>query len=237
VVSFIESRLFVFRLKVMGIVTALEVQKNSKERVNVYIDGAYAFSLSLIEAARLHKGQSLSEAEIAALRDEDAVLKAVDGAARFLRYRPRSLAEVRRYLVEKNLPPPVVEAAIQRLTAMGYLDDAAFARFWAQSRGEFKPLSPRALRVELRQKGVPDAIIAEVLAELDDTELAYRAGMARARKLRRPSRQDFRKKIGDLLQRRGFSYSITRETVERLMEELETSDPEYFTLTTETNEE
>ncbi|NWG17335.1 MAG: RecX family transcriptional regulator [Chloroflexi bacterium] len=221
----------------MGIITALKVQKGNQERVNVYIDGAYAFGLSMIEAARLHKGQSLSEAEIAALRDEDAVLKAVDSAARYLQYRPRSLAEVRQYLTGKQVPPPVVEAAIQRLIGLGHLDDMAFARFWVQNRGEFKPLSPRALRVELRRKGLPEAIITHALAELDDAELAYQAGLARARKLRRPTRQEFRKKIGDMLRRRGFSYSTTRETVERLLEEMEMSDPDYFTLTVETNKE
>lgn len=221
----------------MGIVTAIEVQKRNKERVNVYIDGEYTFSLSLIEAARLRKGQQLSDAEIAALRDEDTVQKAVDSAARFLGYRPRSLAEVRRNLTEKEMPPAVIEAALNRLTAMGYLDDEAFARYWVQSRGEFKPLSPRALRVELKQKGVPDAIISAALDELDADHLAYRAGLAQARKLRQPTRPEFRKKIGDLLRRRGFSYSTIHEVVERLLDELETSDPDYFNPTTESNEE
>jgi regulatory protein len=221
----------------MGIVTGIEIQKRNQERVNVYIDGDYSFSLSLIEAARLHKGQQLSDPEMAALRAEDTVQKAVDSAARFLSYRPRSLEEVRRNLAEKELPPVVIEAAISRLTAMGYLDDEAFARYWVQYRGEFKPLSPRALRVELRQKGISDAIITEVLGELDADDLAYQAGLAQARKLRRPTPELFRKKISALLQRRGFSYSIIHEVVTRLMEEMEALDPDYFNQTTELNEE
>jgi regulatory protein len=221
----------------MGIVTGIEVQKRNKERVNVYIDGEYTFSLSLIEAARLRKGQQLSDAEIAALRDEDTAQKAVDHAARFLSYRPRSLEEVRRNLADKDYAPAVIDTAISRLTVMGYIDDEAFARFWVQGRGRVKPLSPRALRVELRQKGVPDTIINEVLGELDADELAYRAALSQSKRLRRPTHQEFRKKIGDLLRRRGFSYSTIRDTVERLREELETSDPEYFNQTTESNEE
>ena len=91
--------------------------------------------------------------------------------------------------------------------------------------------------MELKQKGVPDAIINDVLGELDADSLAYRAALVQARKLRHPTRLAFRKKIGDLLQRRGFSYSTIRDVVERLMDEIETQDPEYFTETTELNEE
>ncbi|MCI0353322.1 MAG: hypothetical protein L0Z53_28210, partial [Acidobacteriales bacterium] len=80
----------------MRVITALEVQKKNKERVSVYLDGEYAFSLSLVEAARLRKGQALAEDDIHALQGQDEIGKAVDRAARFLAYRPRSVQEVRR---------------------------------------------------------------------------------------------------------------------------------------------
>jgi regulatory protein len=221
----------------MGVVTTLEIQKRNKERVNIYIDGEYAFSLSLIEAARLHKGQTLTEAEINALRDQDAVIQAVDSAARFLGYRPRSIAEVRRNLAEKDVPPAVIDAAIERLTAMGYLDDLAFARFWTQNRGEFKPLSHKALRQELRQKGVASAIIEEALEEQNEAELAYKAAQSQLRKLRNLNAKDFHTKLASFLQRRGFSYSTARDVIQRLREELETSDPDYFDQMRESDEE
>jgi regulatory protein len=209
-------------------ITALEIQKRNKERVNVYLDGEFAFSLTLMEAARLKKGQQLTEAELAALQGEDAILKAVDSAARFLSFRPRSLAEVRRNLTEKEFAKPVVEAALERLTAMGHLDDLAFARFWVGSRGEFKPLSQRALQAELKRKGVPDAIIEEALAEQDEAELAYKAAQTQLRKLKGGALPDFKQKILTFLQRRGFSYSTARTTLTRLIEELELRDEPFF---------
>jgi regulatory protein len=210
------------------VITALEVQKKNKERVNVYLDGEYAFSLSLIDAARLRKGQSLAEADINALQGQDEIGKAVDRAARFLAYRPRSEQEVRRNLKEKDTVPEVIEAAIERLRTMGYLDDAAFARYWVQNRNEFKPLSPKALRYELRQKGVPSDIIDETLESLEAGDLAYRAAQARVNKLRRSDKRLFRQKLAAFLQQRGFSYTTIREAVERLIEELEAQDPDYF---------
>lgn len=204
----------------MRTITALELQKRNKERVNVYLDGEYAFSVTALQAFALRKGQPLSDEEIAALRGEDAVAKAVDSAARFLAHRPRSEAEVRRNLTGKAVDAPVVEAAVARLRAMGYLDDQAFARFWVQNRVAFRPLGPSALRYELRQKGVADADIEAVLRDLDTAEDAYRAASAQARRLRGLDERAFRAKIGSFLQRRGFPYPVIQEALNRLVEDL-----------------
>jgi regulatory protein len=220
-----------------GVVTALEVQKRDKERVNVFIDGEFAFGLNLLDAARLRKGQVLAEAEIAALRDADAVVQAVNKAAHFLSYRPRSEQEIRRNLKEKETPADVIDAAIEKMTAMGYLDDAAFARYWVENRSQFKPLSHRALRQELRQKGLADSVIAEALGELGESDLAYKAAETQLRKLRNRTERDFKTKMNAFLQRRGFSYSTTQDVVRRLIETLETDDPDYFNREQELNED
>jgi regulatory protein len=211
-----------------GRITALKIQKRKKDRVNVFIDDQFAFGLSLIEAAKLRKGQTLTEAEITRLRDKDAIQQAIDRAARFLAYRPRSTDEVRRNLSKKNIPPTVIDAALEQMSAQGYLDDRAFALFWIENRNAFKPLGSRALRYELRQKRVPDTIIDEVLDAygVDDADAAYRAASQRARRLRNMTRRDFQNKVGSFLQRRGFAYNIARVAIERLMEELD--EPGYF---------
>lgn len=211
-----------------GTITALEVQKRNKERVSVYLDHEYAFSLEAIKAAALRKGQTLSEAEVEALRGEDEVSRAVETAARFLAYRPRSVDEVRRNLTDKDLPDDVIDTALQRLHDMHYLDDHAFATFWVDNRTQFKPLSPRALRFELRQKGVEDAIINEVLAGLDADDSAYRAAESQVRRLRGSAVDVFRHKLSTFLQRRGFSHQAARDVIERLIEDLEAQDDTYF---------
>jgi regulatory protein len=213
----------------MGTITALEVQKRNKNRVNVYVDDAFAFSLTLDDAARLHKGQVLDDAEVEAIRAKDAVSQAVDSASRFLSYRPRSTQEVRDNLTKKGISPTVLEAALERLAALGYLDDQAFAAFWVRERNRFKPVGSRALRFELRQKGVGNSIIDEVLADLDVDDAAYRAATSQMRRLRGSSRYEFSRKLGGFLQRRGFSYDVARTIIRRLQEEIETDDPEYFT--------
>lgn len=203
------------------IITGLETQKRNAQRVNVHVDGEYAFSLSLDEAAKLHKGQALSDAEIARLKDDDDVLRAVDRAVRFLAVRPRSEQEVRQSLRLKDVPAPVIDLALERLRALGYLDDRVFAAFWASDRRQFKPLSARALRYELRQKGIAADIIDDILAEQDDTEQAYRAAQSQIRRLRSARRDEMRQKLMMFLARRGFAPRVSREAISRLLDELE----------------
>ncbi|MBX3062211.1 MAG: RecX family transcriptional regulator [Anaerolineae bacterium] len=200
-------------------ITALEAQKRNKERVNVYLDGEFAFGLGMLEASRLHKGQQLTEREIAALTTQDTVEQAYDRAVRFLGARPRSTAEVRRHLTEKETAPAMIEDVIARLEAHSYLDDTAFARFWIANRQEFRPRGNRALRFELREKGIASEIIDEVLALVDTQEAAYQAARSKARQLSKLEPREFREKLGAFLARRGFDYDAVREVTDRLLKE------------------
>ena len=217
----------------MPVVTALEIQKRNKERVNVYLDNEYAFSLDIMAAAQLRKGQGLDNSEIAALQDQDEVTRAVDRAVRFLSYRPRSTAEVRRNLADKKIDDAVIDAAIERLNKLGYLDDRSFAAFWVENRGQFKPLSRRALRYELHQKGVSESIIKNALDDLDEMQAAYRAAQNQARRYKGKTHDEFRAKLGAFLQRRGFHYDVIRDIVEQLIADIESEEPDYFEVKSE----
>ncbi len=212
----------------MGTITALEVQKRNKKRVSVFIDDEYAFSLSLDHAALLHKGQIVSDEEVTAMVNDAAISAATDSAARFLAVRPRSEQEVRKNLAGKEIPDPVIDAALERLSAFGYINDRAFADLWVRNRSTYKPISPRALRYELRQKGISDAIIGEVLADLDPDDAAYRAAQGQLRRYRGLDHREFRKKMSAFLQRRGFSFDAVRTTLRRLFAELDAEDPDFF---------
>ena len=108
--------------------------------------------------------------------DPDVVLAA---ALRFLEARSRSVSEVRRRLRQAGYPSELIEAAIARLTDIGFLDDAAFARAWLESRDRARPRGERALRLELRQKGVAREVSDAALDERRD-EAAERATRAAA---------------------------------------------------------
>jgi regulatory protein len=212
-----------------GTVTALEVQKRNKERVNVYIDDEFAFGLNLLDAASLKKGQALTEAQINALKSRDDVAQALDTAVRFLAARPRSITEIRRRLAKKDIEEAVVEEVIDRLMTLNYVDDLEFARFWVRNREDFNPRGPMALRYELRQKGLADSIIDQVLAELDPEDSAYRAAQKKFRSLRGKEPDEQRTKVGAFLNRRGFSYDVVRTVLDRIVQEQEEGEVDGFT--------
>ncbi len=212
----------------MPVVTAIEVHQRDKERAKLYLDDEYAIDLPLMQAARLSPGQQLTPTEVAELSAAGALQAAFDRAVHFLAYRPRSIEEVRRHLVKKEVPDSHIAAVIERLLQRGYVDDMEFARYWVANRDRFKPIGSRALRYELRQKGVDDEIIDGLLAEVDEEESAYRAAQARTSRYRGFTRQAFRQKLGALLRRRGFSESAISDVALRLQAELESSDTGYF---------
>jgi regulatory protein len=201
-----------------GTITALRFQKRNKNRVNVHLDGQFAFGLAAIAAVRLRVGQTLSDEEIARLQRQDGIERAYERALNFLSYRPRSEAEVRRNLHKKNVEDEVVETVVERLTRAGLLDDREFARYWVENRLQFNPRGARALRQELRQRGVSNSIITDTLAGLNEEAAARKAASAGARRLAHLEPRDFRRRLWAYLARRGFSYTVIETLVEEMLE-------------------
>ena len=94
--------------------------------------------------------------------DPEVVLAA---AMRFLEARSRSINEVRRRLTSAGYRADLVDSAISRLAELGVLDDEAFARGWVESRDRARPRGERALRDELRLKGIDRTVVDEVLGD------------------------------------------------------------------------
>ncbi len=215
-----------------GTITALVVQQRNTDRVNVYLDGKFAFGLAAIEAIRLKRGQVLSDADIERLQAADDVEKAREKALRFLGNRPRSEWEVRQNLQKAGYEAATIDRVLERLRGVGLVDDAAFVRYWLDNRAQFKPKGAVALRQELRLKGVDREVIDAVLAESEHTDdnAALRSALAKADRYRQLPRQEFAQKLGAYLARRGFDYETVREAVNAAWQQLHADEaaPSYL---------
>jgi regulatory protein len=204
-------------------ITALTLQKRNHQRVNVYLDGEFAFGLTRILTAWMRVGQVLSDEKIAQLKASDEREVAYQRAIQFLNYRLRTENEIRQNLLKHDVPESVVEGVVQRLQRAGLLDDKRFTDAWVENRADLHPRSRRALAYELKQRGIDQQLIQQSLAQVDDDQAAYQAALRRSRKLQGLDWQDFRKKMYGYLARRGFDYETSAPVVKRVWNEINNS--------------
>lgn len=205
---------------ISGTITALEVQARHPERVNLHVEGRYAFGLSakVVGEAGLKRGDVLTAAQVAALLQQESRQQALQAAFSYLSYRPRSEQELRRYLGQKGHPSEIVDAVLSRLAEYHYVDDEAFALSWVENRQRLRPRGARLLRLELLQKGVAREVADQAIDDgaADERSLALDAAQKKLTTITAAEYQDFGRKLGGFLMRRGFSPDVVWEVVREL---------------------
>jgi regulatory protein len=205
----------------MSEITGIKKAKGREKRVKLYLDGKPALGLLAETALQegLRVGQEVTKGELDTLESQDRYQRCLNAAIRFLGYRPRSEAEVRQRLQKHGFDGECLEKSLARLKEQGLVDDIAFARFWKENRDTFSPRSKRLTKMELRRKGLSSDVIEQIIGEIDEKDSAYRAALKKAPRLATYEYQDFRRRLGDYLGRRGFDYGIIKETIERIWKE------------------
>jgi regulatory protein len=151
----------------------------------------------------------------------------INAAARFLELRSRSVDEVRRHLTKAAFPAELVDGAVERLLAIGLLDDHAYAQAWVESRDRSRPRGEGALRRELSLKGIDRETVAAILGDraeaaeaaaedgdtrnADETAAERLLHKNRAALLRITDPRARRSRAYALLARNGFDPEVCRE--------------------------
>jgi len=200
-----------------NIITKITVQKKNKNRINIFIDNKYAFSVNNALVSCLKTGDAISRERIEQLKKTDEADKAYNRALYFLKFRPRSRAEFIRHLKDKNFPAEAVTEAINRLETNGLIDDPSFARLFVENRRNFRPKGVYALRYELRAKGISEKIIGAVLDGYDEESAAWAALSPKMKQWENLAKKEFKKKAFDFLRRRGFDYGTCITVFERMV--------------------
>jgi regulatory protein len=208
-------------------ITAIDRQPR-RRHLDVRIDGGLVLPVSPEVLARfqLRVGEELDQARLDEIADAESRHSALAAALRLLTYRPRSEAELRDRLARRRAPARVIEEVIARLKELSLIDDAAFARTWVDSRQRTSPRGRRLIAAELRSKGLARPVVESSLSGLDEAEAAYRAAARRARSLDSAPYPQFRRRLMDLLLRRGFEAETAGQAVRRLWQERSGDQPE-----------
>ena len=211
----------------MAAVTSISEHPRRPGRYVVAVDGVdvAVVGAQLLAEQKLRRGASLTEAQLAALRDGHAEASAYDRALNLLAFRARSAGELRRRLLQKGESAPVIERVIERLVSEGHLNDAAFARELARAKVLGKGHSRRRLQQDLYRRGVSretaDAAIDDALADesVDERAVAERAARKRLVALGSLDAATQRRRLYSFLARRGYEPDAIREVMTTVMGE------------------
>jgi regulatory protein len=205
----------------LAIVTSVEKQKR-KPRADVYLDGVQMLSLRLdvVVMMGVAVGVELDDKRRREIEAEDQRLGAMEAALRLFAAGPRSERDLRDRLKRRGFRVAAVNAVVDRMRELGYINDAAYARTFVESRLASTPRSRRALAFEMGRKGVDRELAATAIAELSDIDAAYDAAQRRLRAFRNLDREAFTRRMGNFLASRGFGYGVARATTERCYREL-----------------
>lgn len=203
----------------MPVITKMQIQKNNQERVNLFLDGEYAFALGLERAQTLAGGQELTAAQVESLRAEGDADLAYQRSLRYLARRPHSRQEMVDYLTRHGHDEATVAETVARLEERRYVDDEAFAAYWVEQRNRFRPRGAQALRYELRRKGIEKEEIESALEEQDEDAAAWDALAPKLARGFGDERQVYFQRGMSFLARRGFRYDVARRAIERAWEQ------------------
>lgn len=152
----------------MPLITDIKTQLKNPNKVSIFLDSQYAFSLTIAQLTDFPQLKLNAELTTSQVKDFKKLSNFTNQYLRLLNLiytRPRSEKELKDKLRFKKVEPEEVEQLLAKLKSENYLNDAEFARWWINSRKNSKPISSLKLKAELTQKGIAADIISTVLEQ------------------------------------------------------------------------
>ena len=218
-------------------ITKITAGVRDPNRVNIFLDGSFAFSLDIAQVVELNVKvkQTVTPERLKELRAASEFGKLYQRTLEWLLTRPHSIRETSTYLKRRKFkrrqvnrgreregktPLPeiqdeTIELVMDRLIEKKYLDDLKFAKFLVENRYVRRGISQKRLKMELRQKGVSDNYIKAALAEVDRPEDEEILKVIKKKRKKYPD--DFRLVV--YLIRQGFDLDRAKEAVANYSED------------------
>ncbi|MBC8106122.1 MAG: RecX family transcriptional regulator [Anaerolineae bacterium] len=207
----------------MPVITQISEQKRRENRRNIFLDGVFAFGCNINVVARfkLREGMKLSDEQVRAIQLGAVKQECFDKAMRYLQTRLHSRSELQKKLKRQEWGDAVIDAVLEDLTRMQYLDDARFAKTKALSAAEHKKHGRRRAFVELIKSGVKGDIATRALEDVyeprDSTRVARELAMKQRARLIKLDPLVARRRLFGMLQRRGFEYDEIRPVIDDVL--------------------
>lgn len=195
-------------------ITDIRQGVKNTNRANVFVNGKFSFSLDIAQLVdlKLKVGEEISEEELAECKRMSEFGKLYQRTLEWVLTRPRSEKEVSDYLYkkvyEKKLDKGYINSIVEKLKSKKYVDDEAFARWYAENRFVKKGVSAKRLKLELAKKGVAREIVERVL---EDSERSDEDEIRKVIAKKRAKYDD--DKLIQYLCRQGFDFELVKNLV------------------------
>lgn len=207
----------------MSTITRITEQKRRSNRRSVYIDGDFAFgcNVNVIARFRLREGMTIDDDLRRRIEEGEVRQEAFDHATRLLGMRMQSERELRTKLGRKDYGSRVIDAVIENLKRLNYVDDEKFAADRAKDQATLKKHGKARAVQELMKAGVSrelaDKATTQAYEDVDPRVSAVEVAKKKAATLSRYDRDTAKRRLIGFLQRRGFDYETVQYAVEKVL--------------------
>lgn len=206
----------------MNIITKIELGKRNKERVNIYIDEEYAFSISaeLVYKENLKVKDKIDVDHLKKLADEDNYLKCKNSALRTIEKTYKSEKELRDKLSLKGYEDHIIKRTMDFLREYNLLDDTNYAKMYVKDRS--KNQGKKKIKYALLQKGIDENVIEDELEKLNNDEirsLVYDMALKKYNILKKRESDSYKlsQKLYRFLMGKGYDYDLIKDVVKSIV--------------------
>lgn len=206
----------------MNIITKIEVGKRNKERVNIYIDNEYAFSISaeLVYKENIKVKDEINVERLKKLADEDNYIKCKNSALKTIERTYKSEKELRDKLVLKGYDDHIIKQTINFLREYNLLNDTNYAKMYVKDRSRNQ--GKNKIKYKLIQKGIDENIIEEELNKIDKDEIkkvVYEMALKKYRVLSKRENDNYKltQKLYRFLMGKGYDYDLIKDVVKSIV--------------------
>ncbi len=194
-------------------ITVIKQQLKNPQRVSVFVDEKYSFSLSLDDLVvhKINKGMELSAEDVKQFKkiSDDGKLRA--RSLEWLLNRPHSIREFKDYLYRKKADPELAAALVTEFVAKKYLDEHKFGQ-WLIELHQRRGKSNRAIKAELFKKGLDRELIDELMRAGEEGEQQRLAALVAKKRQASRYKNDPQKLVQYLLAK-GFNWQDVKKVL------------------------
>lgn len=203
-------------------ITKIEIQKNNKDRVNIYLDGEYAFAINaeLVYKENLKVKDDVDIVKLQEVAEKEAYIRCKESAIKIIERSYKTEKEIRDKLKQKGYEEKQINKSIEFLKEYNFLNDNTYAKAFIKDKLASK--GTQKIKYDLMKKGISKEIIEENLLKVDkneEKEVALNLARKKYESIRKNESDNYKLsgKLYRFLISRGYGYNLVKDIVKEIM--------------------